>query len=201
MRATGLFAAMVAGLVIGPVVPASAVQDRTAEDALAVAERKADCPGCEFDFASTRPLESARRGLVTIGVSDPRGGGAAMIMAYTGSAWGVLWEGNGSTRNVESLPGRVAICMNPGGWTNIRKGPGLNYRRVGKVSNPTIKKVFEARLTNEVGRVEGVAWYRISFNGRPAWVQNMRTLNSPRYSAAKSCSIWREYWETPQRFS
>jgi len=201
MHATGLFAAMVAGLVIGPVVPASAAQDRTAEDALAVAERMSDCLRCEFDFATTRPEESARRGLVTIGVSDPRGGGAVMIMAYTGSAWGVLWEGNGSTRNVESLPGRVAICMNPGGWTNIRQGPGLNYRRVGKVSTPTIKKVFEARLTNEVGRVEGVAWYRISFNGRPAWVQNMRTLNSPRYSAAKSCSIWREYWETPQRYS
>jgi hypothetical protein len=201
MRATGLFAVMVAGLVIGPVVPASAVQDRTADAALAAAERNSDCLRCEFGVAGSRPEESARRGLVTIGVSDPRGGGAAMIMAYTGSAWGVLWEGNGSTRNVESLPGRVAICMNPGGWTNIRKGPGLNYRRVGKVSTPTIKKVFEVRLTSQVGRVEGVAWYRISVNGRPAWVQNMRTLNSPRYSAAKSCSIWREYWETPQRFS
>lgn len=201
MHATGLFAVVVTGLVIGPVVPASAEQDRTAEDALAVAERKADCPGCEFDFASTRPLESSRRGLVSVGVGAPEGGGYVMIMAYTGSAWGVLWEGNGNTRNVGSLPGRVAVCMNPGGWTNIRKGPGLNYRRVGKVSTPTIKKVFEARLTNEVGRVEGVAWYRISFNGRSAWVQNMRTLNAPRGSAATSCVDWRKYWETPQRLS
>ncbi len=201
MQGAGSFAVMVTGLVIAPVLPASAVQDRTADDALAVAERKADCPGCEFDFASTRPLESARRGLVSVGKGAPEGGGYVMIMAYTGSAWGVLWEGNGNTRDVDSLPGRVAICMNPGGWTNIRSGPGLNHRRVGKISTPTIKKVFEARLTSQVGRVEGVAWYRISFNGRPAWVQNMRTLNAPEGSAATSCADWREYWQAPQKFS
>lgn len=38
------------------------------------------------------------------------------------------------------------------GWTNIRKGPGLNYRRVGKVTRPMVKKVFEVRLTKAVGR-------------------------------------------------
>ena len=91
--------------------------------------------------------------------------------------------------------------MNQGMWTNVRKGPRLNYRRVGKVSGPTMKKVFEVRLTSQVGRVEGVALYRISFNGRPAWVQNIRALNSPQGSAAKSCADWRAYWETPQRFS
>lgn len=181
--------------------PASAAQDRTADAAMTVAQRKADCPSCDFDFASRRPLESARRGLVTVGVGAPEGGGYVMIMAYTGSRWGVLWEGNGSTRNVESLPGRLAICMNEGGWTNIRKGPGLNYRRVGKVSAPTIKKVFEARLTTQVGRHEGVAWYRISFDGRPAWVQNLRTMNSPRYSAGRSCGYWRDYWAVPQGLS
>lgn len=66
---------------------------------------------------------------------------------------GVLWEGNGSTRNMESLPGRIAVCMDQGGWTDIRNGPGLNYRRVGKVSNQTIKEVFEVGLTSQVGLV------------------------------------------------
>lgn len=54
---------------------------------------------------------------------------------------------------MESLPGRIAVCMDQGGWTDIRNGPGLNYRRVGKVSNQTIKEVFEVGLTSQVGLV------------------------------------------------
>lgn len=183
--------------------PAFATQDRTADAAMTVAQRKADCPSCEFVFTSRRPLESARRGLVTVGVGSPEGGGYRMIMGWTGSRWARLWEGNGTTRNVESLPGRIAICMNEGGWTNIRKGPGLNYRRVGKVSKPTIKKTFEVRLTDDLGKQEGVAWYRISFNGRPAWVQNLRTVTptvAVPGTAAESCREWREFWTVPQRF-
>ena len=168
-----------------------------------MAQRKTDCPGCEFDFTSRRRLESARRGLVTVGVGVPEGGGYRMIMGWTGSRWGVLWEGNGTTRDLERLPGRISICMGEGGWTNIRKGPGLNYRRVGKVSKPTIKKAFEVRLTEGLRKQEGVAWYRISFNGRPAWVQNLRTVTPtiayPR-TAAESCREWREFRTVPQRF-
>lgn len=194
-----------AGSLLLPGSPALAAQDRTADAAMAVAQRKADCSGCDFDFASKRPVESARRGLVSISVGAPEGGGYVMIMGYTGSAWGVLWEGNGNTRDVGSLPGKIAICMTRGGWTNVRNGPGLNYRRVGKVSKPTIKKAFEVRLEKPLGRHEGVAWYRISFNGRPAWVQNLRTVTPsiayPTGSAAESCREWREYWTVPQRFS
>lgn len=174
--------------------PVHAAEGRTANDALAAAERMSSCSDCDFDFASTLPLQSAQRGLVTVGVGDPAGGGYVMIMAYTGSRWGLLWEGNGSTRNVETLPGRIAICMDAGGWTNVRSGPGLSYRRVGKVGSPTIKKAFAVRLTSEVGRKEGVAWYRISYNGRPAWVQNLRTLSAWRGSAASVCADWRDYW-------
>lgn len=201
MTRTGIVVSVIVGSVLIPGGAALAGQDRTAEAAMAVAQRKAQCPGCEFDFISKSPTESARRGLVTVGVGVPEGGGYRMIMAWTGSRWAVLWEGNGTTRDVESLPGRIAICMNEGGWTNIRKGPGLNYRRVGTVSKPTIKKAFEVRLTAPRGRREGVAWYRISFNGRPAWVQNLRTLAAPRDSATTSCGYWREYWAVPQRFS
>ena len=205
MQATGL-----AGLVmaVGLLVsgnPAVAAQERTADEAMAAAQRKADCPGCEFDYASRRPLESARRGLVSVSVGAPEGGGYVMIMAYTGSRWARLWEGNGNTRDMDTLPGKIAICMNRGGWTNVRKGPGLNYRRVGKVSKPTIKKAFEVRLVKPLGKREGVAWYRISFRGRPAWVQNLRTVTPtiayPTGSAAESCREWREYWTVPQRFS
>lgn len=198
-------ASVVAGSLLLPTAPAFASQDRTAEAAMAAAQRKAQCPGCDYGFTSKSPRKSAGRGLVTVGVGEPPGGGYRMILGYTGSRWSRLWEGNGTTRDVETLPGKIAICMNQGGWTNIRKGPGLNYRRVGKVSKPKIKKAFEVRLVKSLGKREGVAWYRISFNGRPAWVQNLRTVTPtvayPTGSAAASCREWRKYWTVPQRFS
>lgn len=165
---------------------------------MAVARAVAQCSDCIYDLASTRPEESASRGLVTVGVGDPQGGGYVMIMAYTGSRWAVLWEGNGNTRDMQSLPARIAICMDNGGWTNVRTGPGLQYRRVGKMSTPTIKKAFEARLTKPLGSSEGEAWFRISLNGRKAWVQNLRTLAAYRGSAAQNCRDWRKYWSRPQ---
>lgn len=205
MHRNRIVLSVVVGALLSSGGTALAAQDRTADAAMAVAQRKAACPGCEFDLVSRRPLESARRGLVSVSVGAPEGGGYVMIMAYTGSRWGVLWEGNGNTRDVDTLPGKTAIFMNRGGWTNVRKGPGLNYRRVGKVSKPTIKKAFEVRLVKALGKREGVAWYRISFKGRPAWVQNLRTVTPtiayPTGSAAESCREWREYWTVPQRFS
>lgn len=167
---------------------------------MAAAQLKANCARCTFDFTLGGPRESARRGLVSVGVGAPEGGGYVMIMAYTGSKWGVLWEGNGNTRDVERVPGRIAICMDRGGWTNVRSGPGLDYRRVGKVSTPTIKRAFEVRLESPVGGHEGVAWYRISYDGRPAWVQNLRTLAAWRGSAGEKCDEWRQYWTKSQRF-
>lgn len=188
-------------LALGPGTVAAADQPKTADAALAAAQSRADCPQCEYDVVSRSPTESARRGLVTISVGDPRGGGYVSIMGYTGSRWDVLWEGNGSTRDVESLPGRVAICMSPAGWTNIRKGPGTNFKQVGKVSRPTSKKVFEMRLVTPQRDQEGIGWYRISFNGRPAWVQNLRTFLAPSGGAASACGEWRNWlkWFGPRQ--
>ena len=82
------------------------------------------------------------------------------------------------------------------GWMNIRKGPGLNYRRVGKVTRPMVKKVFEVRLTKAVGRQPGQAWYRISYSGSQAWVQNLRTISFGPYAktAAASRQAWEQYY-------
>lgn len=195
-RATVVVALCAAVLV--PQAATQAVQDATASAALAAAQRRADCPGCEFVVESKRPAISAARGLLSVGVLDSSGGGYVTIMGYTGSRWAPLWEGNGGTRNVDSLPGRIAICMDEGGWTNVRTGPGLGYRRVGKVRRPTVKKALELRLTSRLGKREGVAWYRIRLNGRPAWVQNLRTLAAPRGSATRNCRTWREFWSRRQ---
>lgn len=146
-------------LSVGIVVPGGAAladQPETAQAAMAAAERIAHCPGCDFYFGQ-RPYESARRGLSDIGIESPEGGGYHILLAYTGTRWARLWEGNGSTQNVDRLPSKTVICMDAGGWTNIRNGPGLNYGRVGKVSRPTVKKVFEARLTKALGNSGGEA--------------------------------------------
>ncbi len=184
-----------AAIVLAVAQPALADQPETAEAAMRTAERIADCPGCEFYFG-TRPQESARRGLADIGIEAPEGGGYHILLAYTGTRWARLWEGNGSTQNLFRLPAKTVICMDPGGWTNIRNGPGLNYRRVGKVARPTVKKVFEARLTKPLGKTDGEAWWRISYNGRPAWVQNLRTIEFGSYgsTATKSCKLWKQYY-------
>lgn len=170
-------------------------QPRDVDAAVSAAQRKANCFGCDF-YVHGRSKESARRGLLAVGVEAPEGGGYVMLMAYTGSRWARLWEGNGSTQNMETLPAKTVICMDDGGWTNIRKGPGLNYGRVGKVTRPTVKKVFEARLTKPLGHTDGEAWFRISYNGRPAWVQNLRTIVFGPYghTASQSCELWHEYY-------
>jgi hypothetical protein len=189
-----------AGLVpVGGVAVAD--QSKTAEAAMAAAQRIADCSACDFDYGR-RPYESARRGLVDISVGSPEGGGYHMILGHTGSRWARLWEGNGSTRDVDALPGKVAICMSEDGWTNIRKGPGTDFRQVGKVSQPTVKKAFEMRLVMPQRRQEGIGWYRISFNGRPAWVQNLRTMFvGPGEGAASACQVWRDWldWFGPRQ--
>ena len=188
MAVAGLFASS----------PASAAQGRTAQAAMSAAKATAQCTDCIYDLASSAPEESARRGLVTVGVGDPQGGGYVMIMAYTGSRWAVLWEGNGNTRDMQSLPARIAVCMDSGGWTNVRSGPGLQYRRIAKISQPMIKKAFAARLTKPLGSSEGEAWFRISVNGKQGWVQNLRTVVAFRGSATSSCQDWRRYWSKPQ---
>lgn len=75
MHVTGLAVFRAVGSLLVSGGPSLAEQDRTADAAMKVAQRKADCPGCDFDFTSRRPLESARRGLVTVGVGVPEGGG------------------------------------------------------------------------------------------------------------------------------
>ncbi len=138
--------ALSAGVLL-PAGMAAADQPKTADAAMNAAARIADCPGCEFYFGP-RPQESARRGLADIGIEFPEGGDYHILLAYTGTRWGRLWEGNGSTQNLYRLPGRMVICMDPGGWTNIRTGPGLNYRRVGMVTRPTVKKALRLDSPN-----------------------------------------------------
>lgn len=174
--------------------PGFATEARTVDAALAAAGR--ECVGCDFHLIAARPWKSAPRGLVSMtagSAADPSG--YELIMAYTGSRWARLWAGQMATRNARELPGRIAICMNKGGWTNIRSGPGLDYRRVGKISRPASKTAFEMRLTTAAGKQEGIGWYRISYRGRPAWVQNLRTFQVSG-SAAGACHEWQDHQDS-----
>ena len=196
----GLAAVLAAGLVGAYLAGAAqATETRTPQAALDAAQRFAQCEDCTFTVSSRAPRESARRGLVDVMVGDANGiSGYHAIMGYTGSGWDLLWAGNGSTRDVSRLPDKIVICMNDGGWTNLRKGPGTNYPRVGRISRPTVKKAFQMRLT-EPGNVrrEGVGWYRIAVNGQPAWVQNLRTMSKTLYGspATAVCKIWQQGYD------
>lgn len=184
-------------------IPATTEQSQptTFEAAMQVAQREADCADCNFRAASKRPAESARRGLANILIMDANGiSGYMMTLGYTGQQWQPLWEGNGSTRNAATLPGRIAICMIKGGSAIVRSGPGPTYRPVGKVDRPTIKKAFQLQLTRPVGRREGVGWYRISYQGQPAWVENLSTIDATRGSAGEQCTVWRASFDKPQRY-
>lgn len=48
-----------------------------------------------------------------------------------------------------------------------------------------------------MGNTDGEAWWRISYNGRQAWVQNLRTIAFGPYghTAARSCELWQQYYE------
>lgn len=199
--ATLALAAVALGGLLGanPAAASPAAETRTPQAALDAAQQIAQCDDCTFKVTSRSPRESALRGLIDVLVMDANGiSGYHAIMGYTGAAWNLLWAGNGSTRDVSSLPDKVVVCMNDGGWTNVRKGPGLTYPRVAKISRPTVKKAFELRLTEPGNpRREGVGWYRISMNGKPAWVQNLRTMSKTLYgSPAKAvCTIWQQGYD------
>lgn len=184
--------------VVATAVPAPAAQSLTPSAAVAAAKRAGDCPDCRYSAypSSARAAASARRGLVDVVVTDPSGGGAHMFMGYTGSVWKPITAGNGDLRGPSELPAKITICMNAGGWTVVRSGPGTGYRALGKVTRPTITRAFQLRLTKAMtDSTEGIGWYRITYQGRRAWVQNRRMIATGTYggSAAADCQAWRQF--------
>ena len=58
------------------------------------------------------------------------------------------------------------------GKSNVRTGPGLNYKSLG-----TLHKDESARYLHETSVDDrGVTWYKIRWNGREAWVSSRYTI-------------------------
>ena len=58
------------------------------------------------------------------------------------------------------------------GKSNVRTGPGLDYKSIG-----VLHKGEEAKFLGETSVDDrGVLWYKISWNGRKAWVSSRYTV-------------------------
>ena len=57
------------------------------------------------------------------------------------------------------------------GNTNVRTGPGLNYRIIGVLHKGDETKYLGKSSTDE----RGVAWYKVDWNGRTGWVSSRYT--------------------------
>ena len=66
------------------------------------------------------------------------------------------------------------------GDVNLRKGPGLNYDKLGSVSAGSSLDYLDETSTDE----RGVDWYKVEYKGKTAWV-------SSRYSELRGQQIWK----------
>ena len=66
------------------------------------------------------------------------------------------------------------------GDVNLRKGPGLNYDKLGSVSAGSSLEYLDVISTDE----RGVDWYKVEYKGKIAWV-------SSKYSELRGEQIWK----------
>lgn len=57
------------------------------------------------------------------------------------------------------------------GKSNVRTGPGREYKSIGVLHRSEEAKYLGKTATDE----RGVVWYKIRWNGRDAWVSSMYT--------------------------
>ena len=69
-------------------------------------------------------------------------------------------KGSGNTRIVASA-----------GKSNVRSGPGLDYKSIGVLHLDESAKYLGSYSTDD----RGVRWFKISWNGRSAWVSSRYT--------------------------
>lgn len=65
------------------------------------------------------------------------------------------------------------------GNVNLRQGPGLNYDKIGSVSEKTELEYLGETSTD----ARGVDWYKVNYNGRTAWI-------SSKYSELRGETAW-----------
>jgi hypothetical protein len=165
----------------------------TLERAIAAAE-KSSCSGCvDLTYDPAASEESATRGIVELGVSDPDGGGAVEAWGYSGASWEPMIGHQTSHPLPVRLPAPIWVCTDESS-TNIRSGPGTDYPVIGAVKedsliDATFMKLTEPRSSEADGLwVDGQGWFEISSGDLRGWVSSTRVANSDNLDVvARGC--------------
>ena len=67
--------------------------------------------------------------------------------------------------------GKSRYIMGDNGKSNVRTGPGRDYRSIGVLHRGEDARYLGKTATDE----RGVVWYKIRWDGRDAWVSSMYT--------------------------
>ncbi|MGX8705456.1 MAG: SH3 domain-containing protein [bacterium] len=68
--------------------------------------------------------------------------------------------------------GKHSYITGDNGKSNVRTGPGLNYRALGVLHRgESLKYLHDTSIDDR-----GVMWYKVRFNGNTAWVSSRYTM-------------------------
>ena len=76
-----------------------------------------------------------------------------------------------SDAELESVSGGTKYITGDSGKSNVRTGPGRDYRSIGVLHRGEDARYLGKTATDE----RGVVWYKIRWDGRDAWVSSMYT--------------------------
>ena len=92
-------------------------------------------------------------------------------------------SGSGSSSG-SSSSGNSSNTVTATGSVNLRSGPGLDYGKLGSVSEGTTLKYLGETSTDD----RGVKWYKVSFNGNAAWISSRYSRKNGGSSSSGSSS-------------
>jgi hypothetical protein len=157
--------------VVTPAIPANASgnQPKTLQGAISAAKAITH----EKCVSLNGSQHSASKGIVLLGFGCQ--GGYVQAWAYTGSVWRPLSVGMQNTLIYPLvIPAKMYVCRGEH-YTNIRSAPSSVASVLGKVTKNTLVTTTQVKLeTSATSDTDGLAWFRITFQGRPAWVSSKR---------------------------
>ena len=164
---------------------ASGYQPQTATAAKIAAKA---ATGCSIS-TDPRQVGSAKYGIVNLSFGPDSRCGYWQVWGYTGSAWRPLFAGLQNTDyHPLNIPGRIDVCKGAD-YTNVRSGPSLSASVVGRVSSTLHTTASQVILTKPAtAYADGLGWYKISWQGRAAWVGSTRVID-PSFG----CRSWNDH--------